>query len=349
MQITEPTIVLAGNDIDIGITARKNSNGFVAVDIGMGCDPEVFTPELVADERAGMPGWRFEKEYLRVWAAQLGQPVFEQAWMDRQKVHLKEPLLRMDLDDDGKLVKNSSGRVLVWMLPADQPEGVPDHIASVTRAFGMGIDVSEGVGASNSAIEIFAVDGREQAAEFASDSVTPVDLGRMAVAMARYWNNALICCVRPMHGITTLRTIVDEGKYGYVWFDKTKHQMSETQTNNLGWAKGEASSPALFNGWRDDFQYGYCILHSLACYQEHQQYIYNEFGHVTHQKLNHLPITVRSKHSDRAVASALARRACIDLPNFKKMIPVDQAPYRSYAWRTEQCEKRMLKKEQGWD
>ena len=244
----------------------------------------------------------------------------------------------------------TSGRVLVWLLPADQPEGVPAHIDTVTRSFGMGIDVSEGVGKSNSTIEVFATQGREQAAAFADNTISPPDLARMAAAMARYWNNALICPVRPLHGVAVIRTLVDECGYHYIWFDTSKYGMSEQQTHNLGWASGEASSAALFFGWRDDIQHERCILHSLDCWNEHKQYIYDEFGRVTHQNLAHLPASVRDKHGDRVIAAALARRACIDLPRFQKIKPKDTAPVGSFNYRRKLYQERLAKEKDGeWD
>ncbi len=66
------------------------------------------------------------------------------------------------------------------------------------------MDVSEGVGESDSTVEVFAGDTREQAAELADNHMTPAELGRFAAAVARFYNDALVCCVRPMHGMQKL-------------------------------------------------------------------------------------------------------------------------------------------------
>ncbi len=345
MRITEPTILLPGSDVDIGMTARLNRNGFVAVDIGMACDAEIFTPEKIAGEKAGLPGWRFRKEYLREWSAQAGQPVFEAEWLDRQKPNLCEPILRLDLDETGKkLIENKSGRVLVWVLPTHQPVALPAHLEKVTHSFGAGSDVGEGVDQSDSTIEVFLADGREQAAEFRSNTISPVDLGRMAAALCRYYNNALFCPVRPMHGITVIRTVADECGYSYIWRDTNKYGLYEKQSKNLGWAKGEASSPALFGGFRDDIQYGFCKIHSLALFNQLDQYIYDEFGFITMSSLAHLSLAARKAHGDLVIGAALARRACLDLPKFLKEKPIETALEGSYNYRRKQYEQSLTPK-----
>lgn len=340
---------------DIGITARLNKNGFVAVDIGLACDEQIFTPEYVAGQQAELPGWRFQKEYLRNWQAQTGQPVFDAEKLDKQKIHLCDPVCRMDVETgkDGKerLVECPDGRVLVWVKPDDQPGGVPAHIEKVVRAFGMGIDVGEGVSQSDSTMQVFAADGREQAAEFASNKIIAADLGRLAAVIARYYNNALVCPVRPLHGITVIRVLVDECGYNFIWRDTLRARMTERSTQNLGWAKAEtgmAGPEALFGGWIDDINNGYCKIHSLTCFQQHQQYVYDEFGHITHQKLAYLPLAVRQRHGDLVIAAALARRACIDLPKFVKEQPKDLKPVGSFNWRMEQAAKNR-KKDLSWE
>lgn len=117
----EATVLIEGNDIDIGLIARRNQTGFVAVDLGMGADPDTFTPELVHTERLRMGGrlmpdgtirdsWRFRKEYLRDASAASGQLVFEPEWLDLLQPELREPAYRMDLDISPSLMNMADAR-----------------------------------------------------------------------------------------------------------------------------------------------------------------------------------------------------------------------------------------------
>lgn len=249
---------------------------------------------------------------------------------------------------DAFLVRQPAGRVKVWLGPRSQPEAMPEHTEGVVRACGIGMDVSEGVAASDSTIVVMFADNREQAAEFADNEIHPAELGRMGAAVARYFNNALVCCVRKMHGLTTIRTMHDECGYGYIWRDTDPAKTTEVATKNLGWRGGEASSPYLFGKWLDAMEKREPILHSVTCLDQHRQYIYDENGRITHQALAAMPPGVRDRHGDLVVGSALAYRACLDLPKFRRLKPVDDAPYGSLNWRRQQAKRRRSKERVKW-
>ena len=337
--ITAPTVLMPG------MTATPTSRGVLVIDLGPEADPIGLTPEILDMEKARLGcrrkpdgswdlSWKYRKEYLRDFGAQAGQHVFDADWLDRQRPNIDNPLFKMDLQD-GELIPNARGRLSVWIRPDFQPREVQRLGDTVKLAFGIGIDVSEGVGNSDSTIEVFRADNREQAAEFKCNHIRPGDLGRMAAAIGRYYNNALICCVRKMHGVTTLRTLLDECHYPYLWADRSHDGVTEKRAEQLGWAQGEASSPALFGRWMDEVQYGRVTLHSMTLLQQHEQYIYDEAGRITHQSLAHLPTEVRNRHGDLVIGSALALRACIDMPRFVKRVPVDTAPFGSINWMRE--------------
>jgi hypothetical protein len=352
VKITEPTILMPG------LTARPTSRGFVSVDLGLEADPIAFTPDVIEQEKLRLGSrkdpdgtwklsWKYRKEYLRDFEAQSGKPVFENEWLDAQQAGLMNPLYCMDLDESGKLVERAGGRLKVFVPPDAQPDDLPAGCSGVIRACGMGMDVSEGVSASDSTIQVFFADTWEQAAEFACNTISPVDLGRFAAEVGRYYNNALICCVRPMHGITTIRTILDECGYPYLWQNKIPTRFSERTAAEIGWTKGESSSPLLFGKWVDAVQYAKCKLHSVTTLDQHRQYIYDDNGRITHQALVHLPPEVRNRHGDLVVGAALAIRACIDQPQYARVIPPPEPPVHSVEWFRRQDQAQRAR-EQGW-
>ncbi len=330
-----------------GLVARLNNNGFTACELRMEAAPEIFTDAVIKSEMAALPGWRFRKEYLLDFDAQSGKPVFEPAWLDVQRARLCDPIYRMDLDESGKLVKRDGGRLAVWIPPDFRPKEVPSTIKSARLGFAAGLDVAEGVLASDSTIEVFRAANREQAAELADNAIAPTDLGRFAVAVGRYYNNALLCPVRKLHGLTTLRAILDECAYPYVWHDKIADRIFPSQTDRMGWRGGEASSEFLFGPWTDAIQHDKTILHSANCLKQHQQYIFDEMGRITHQALAQMPVQVRERHGDRVVGCALAYRACLDMPAFVRMVE-KEVPYMSFQWRHEQAVKAQKKEGVVW-
>jgi len=238
------------------------------------------------------------------------------------------------------LVRRAEGRLAVYAPPDAQPPDLPTHVEHVTRAVGLGMDVSEGVEASDSTIVGYFADRLEQCCELADNRIKPANLGRFAAAVARYYNDALICCVRKMHGITAIRSIWDDAGYGRMWHSIDTSKQYVVRRDQLGWAGGEATSPYLFGKWMDALQHHRPIIRSLTLLQQHQQYIYDEAGRITHQRLVSLPPAVRERHGDLVVGSALAFRACVDLPKFRKVVEVDPAPPGSLAWRDKQFKER---------
>ena len=353
MLITEATKLMTG------LTARPTKTGFVSVEIAYQADPIGFTPDVIASEKAGLPGWRWNKEYERMWDAQAGQPVFENEWLGWQAERIEKPLMTLAWDPEAKglgvegvhpdhpaLVQRDRGLIKVFRLPETPPDVLPAGVVGLRRACGIGIDVSEGVGASDSTIQVFFADNNEQCAEYACNTVRPADLGRIAVALARYYSDALICCVRKMHGITVLRTIMDECKYPFVWRSKPMDKVMELDAKSYGWPGGEATSPYLFGKWTDALQYDTVKLHSLTTLDQHRQYIYDASGRITHQARADLPVEVRERHGDLVVACALAYRACLDMPRYRKERTRAIKPY-SFEWRAEQA--RIAKEASGWD
>jgi len=351
-KITDHTVILPPNRHDIGLTARPTSTGFVAAELGVAADPIAMTDVIVAAEQAALGGadnWRWRKEYLRDFDAQAGMPVFEEEWLALQRPSLCNPFFRMGPSDDRKqLETRERGGVSVWVAPDTRPPGLSPGVVSADRQFGIGMDVGAGVSNSNSTIEVFTVDTREQAAEFAASDITPGDLGRLAVLVARYYNNALICCVGKMHGVAAIRAMVDDCGYTYLWRHHHERRTTEIATKDYGWMRGEGSDELLTGRWMDALKDGNCTLHSSMAFQEHEQYMYDELGRITWAPLANAPKEVRARHGDRVIACMLAHRACLDMPLFLK--PTMPAPLslRTFEGRRLAQKARETNRTDGW-
>lgn len=324
MEISEETILMPG------MIARLTSRDLVAVEIWPEADPIGLPPGVLDREKRRLGSrqlpdgtwklsWRFRKEYGLEFDAAAGQRVFDDEWLEKQSPRVMQPLARMDLDEDGVLVKKDRGRLLIYQWPDAQPPELPEGLVGVSRGCGMGMDVSEGVGASDSTIEVFFADTREQAAELADAYIHPADLGRMAVAIATMYNDAVICCVRKMHGLTTLRAMADECEYPYLWHSKLATKMWEARTENLGWPWGELTD-MLFSRWADRLQHDTTILHSGSAILQHREYQYDEKGLICHVRTRDMSPAQRRRHGDMVVACALADVACKDVPRFRAVV-----------------------------
>ena len=338
MRITEATTIIPG------ISARLNKTGWVAVDLGYSSDPIAFTPEVIKSEKAKLPSWMWQKEYERNFHAQAGKPVFRPEKLQWQEQFLCEPLFRLTWDSETKQLKRTEpgmpGNVQVWIHPDSQPQNKPKHMETVVRSFAMGIDVGEGVGQTDSAIVGIVGDTREQAFEFKSKRISPTELGQLAAALGRMFNVALILCVRKMHGLTTIREIVDEQGYTMLWHEHVTDRLIEVPTDRLGWRGAEASDENLFGPYRKAIDEHQIKIHSQEWKFQLTQYIFDDMGRIVHQTKADQSIQVRQRHGDVAVAGGLAWRAACDLPLFVAEVPADDAPYRSLNWRNQEIAKR---------
>jgi len=334
-----------------GLTISPLSTSLCRVTLHYSADPVVSQPDVL-DELAALLGgrqsWQWKKEMELDWDAQSGESVFETSWIARQRGNIRTPIGTMDIDAHGNLVRRPGGRVRVYIDPTVMPADVPIEVASVQRTFGIGMDVGAGTGASDSTIEVFCVQGREEAASFASNRVTPSDLGRLAVAVGRWYNNALICCVQKMHGLTTIRAMVEKG-YNHLWRSRDMRQRVEVQANQLGWPKGEMSDKLLLDEWRDALAAADgCKLHDFETLEQHRQYIYDDAGRPTLSRMSNMNVAARGQHGDRVVACALANRACKDLPVQVNAVMRTQ-DMNCYEGRRRQWQLRQLQEaNQGW-
>jgi len=251
----------------------------------------VLAAEEIEDAKRTLPEWAFRELYLADASDSL-RVVFAPQGLDAQRPNLRDPILTLDYaikqrrEGTGQyavLVPAHNGPIKVYMLPSETPDKLPFGLVEVERSFGMGADVSEGVGASDSVAEVFACDNMEQACEFASNKVSPSDFGRVLAALGQYYNEALVCPVRKLHGVTTLRA-----RIGVRWIDAIAKRTP--------------------------------ILRCVDTLDQHRQYIYDEAGRITQQALAELPPHVRDRHGDRVIACALALRACGDSPVFARTV-----------------------------
>jgi hypothetical protein len=321
-----------------GMTAKPLSTGLVLLSVHYSADPIGWTQDRIDTVRrrlGGIGSWRVKKEMEMDANAQSGENVFDPGWLDLQQAkHLRAPLMRMDVSTEGKVYEKSDGRLRIWIPPDRLPADLPHGANSARLTFGMGMDVGAGTNQSDSTIVGFAVQGMEQAFEFNSAGVAPAYLGRMAVAIARYYNDALICCVQKLHGITTIRSMLDLG-YTNLWRNVQHDRMVETANGGrIGWVKGESNDALLMDNVGDALQgsagldvmsaHG-VVVHSVQLLEQLRQYVYDESGRAVLSKNKILNTAARKQHGDLVVGTALGIRACMDQPPYR-VLSMKQIP-----------------------
>lgn len=336
------------------------STGLVRLDIDMEADPEGLSPKIIeelARQMGGRNSWRFRKEMLRQPDAQSGVSVFPPEWLDlQQHKHVRPPLKRMEVSASGELYEKSDGRLFIWIPPDQMPRDLPSDATAAMLTFGMGMDVGAGTGQSNSTILGFATQAMEQAFEFASNSVSPTALGRIAAAIGRFYNEAMICCVQKMHGITTIRAMVDEG-YPNLWRNVSHDTLTERAGSRIGWVHGENSKTLLMDQLGGSLEGSAdvdlmssrgVIIHSRELLTELGQYIYDDNQQMVLSKNKGLNPSARKAHGDRVVGAGLGVRACMDLPPYRDLRYAKLTPKTPEWYRQLYLDEQNTNKEEVW-
>lgn len=204
-------------------------------------------------------------------------------------------------------IKNEAGRWKLW-YPLD-PVGRPIPLAE--KRFVVSADISQGTGASNSILCVSDVDASCKVAEFASPTIKPETFGRMAVAVARLWGNALLIWEANGPGRTFGREVL-EAEYGNIWYRRDERQIGAV-TKIPGWWSSDDERLQLLSEYRAALEQDLYLERSVAALDETLEYVFNDRGTVEFKKdCSGLedPSGARSSHADRVIASALGAKCC---------------------------------------
>lgn len=211
----------------------------------------------------------------------------------------------------------------------------------------LGVDVSAGTGASNSTIAVYSRRTNEKVAEFADPNVLPDDFGRFVVAVARFFNDALIVPDRSgPTGEVLVRRILAEG-YTNIYFRKNTKKIGAPVTDEPGIWLNPAVRTEVLQNYRDAIGHCTIINRSERALDECLRFIVNQSGNVEHSSAANAndPSGAKSNHGDLVIADALATIALCDT-GYRDQPQEQNIPQNSIAWRMMEERNRNLEKQQ---
>ena len=186
----------------------------------------------------------------------------------------------------------------------------------------MGIDVAEGIGKDRSVIEILNAHTGEQAFEYVSDTIPPDRLGRLAVEIAKYYNNALIVPEINNHG----RSTVDSMKkiYGNIYRREVMDRITQRRTSSLGWKTSGVTKPKLVDDLEAAVRDIDILIHSEELIKEMKIFVQtDEQGKQGYGAEG-------SAHDDRVIAIGLALQGIKWTPRAPKAQTIAQKKLEDY-------------------
>lgn len=223
-----------------------------------------------------------------------------------RRLYCREPVVRGELPFDRDTYRplgfsaTKDGLLWLWANPAR------DGGWERGERFVLGVDISAGTGASNSAVVGYRRDTGEKVCEYANPKIDPSDFARLCLALARWLNNAYVVFDRSgPTGEVFYKAI--RGRYGNFHYQERKKGGGAVEREPGVWLNPQMKAEAL-ERYRDAIGRAAVVNRSERAVTECLSFVRTMNGAVEHSAaLNTLdPGGARSAHGDIVVADALA-------------------------------------------
>lgn len=274
---------------------------------------------------------------------------FEQTELEKLIGKCCPPVVEGELsfDQDSALsplfLNRLGGRLKLWMSVTD--DGKP--AMRETDQFSMGVDIATGTGATPSALSVSNRMTGQKVAEWVDSKIRPDQLGKVAVALARWFNEALIVPEANGPGRNFIDCIIDDLRYGNVYYRQNIRAVDKKITTSAGWFSTPESKWELFGEYRRALVAGHFVNLSGRSLKECQNYVFygNSIWHASAVKSNDESIS-KHNHGDIPTADALSWKGCryspVSSPDAEPYrIPPNSIGGRRAAWAKKQREKEL--------
>lgn len=204
-----------------------------------------------------------------------------------------------------KLGKDPRGQLKLW-IEADIAGQVPDD-----RGYVLGVDISQGTGASNSIIAIGDRKTGEIVGEFASAHILAHEFAYFAIALASMFagndpsGEAFVVYEGNGPGIPFGRTLWAKG-HRNVYFREKAAIADKQATRKQGWWSTRDTKQQLLYDYRMHLEEGQTVAHCKQAIEELAAYVHSTDGDIVNPKSLNLddPTGARANHADRVIAYA---------------------------------------------
>lgn len=225
-----------------------------------------------------------------------------------------------------------------------------------TKNYVMGIDISQGQGASNSVISVICKETREKVAEWVDANTPPHDFARIACALALWIGGRdhghlpLMIWEANGPGWVFGREVVRKYKYPHFYRDKIAGTPTEKETKRYGWQSSREKKELMLGHYRQALAHGGVVNHSEEALEEALQYIYYADGGIGPAALIEESSSARLTHGDRVIADGLALWGLGGTPS-SSVADGPAVPPNSPAGRKKQwdAKRRQSKKAESFD
>lgn len=304
------------------------------------CDRTGATPQNIAQE--------LDRDY-----GGSAYRVFGDAFFTKCTNTIQSPIHEGDMDFHSEDIsqirfdKVDNGPLKLW-TPLDSLGNPP------VRPYVLGADVSSGTGGSytsnSTAVMMDQITG-EQVAEFASNTIPPIDFADYCIAMCKLFNNAMLGWEHNGPGASFTKRVL-HWQYPCIYYRRSLSRRGGSPTKEAGWWTDERTKEVMFGDFNNAVIVGECVVRSMDLKAECGRYVRKE-GKITNALLKSAADDSRgASHGDRTIAACVMLQASKERPVTTTAESYDQqeVPVGSMASRMKEYDERQRKKQDDdWD
>jgi hypothetical protein len=224
------------------------------------------------------------------------------------------------------------------------------------RDYVVGCDVSQGTGASDSALSVGDRLSGEKVAELCSNKISANRFAELAVALCRMFSGhggrgAFLIWEATGPGRTFGRTVVDDCRYSNIYYKTDETTLRRKQSDKPGWFSNLEAKKDLLTGYRDCLVSRSFINPSSKSLNQALEFVYTTNGRIEHGGAMNSPDPSDSgqNHGDVVIADALCCKIIKERQQ-KQQHKHDLAPpVMSFAWRRDLRARDARSKEEAWE
>lgn len=270
-------------------------------------------------------------------------PMIEEIESEDVRLPFHEGILEFDEDslEPLEFTEGKNGPLKLWIHP-DMYGRFP-----VDLQVGVGVDVSAGTGASNSARTYVNLRTGEKIAEYVNPWIKPEAFARVGMALNKWFNDAFEVPDGAGPGRTYCDELISLG-YRNIYFRRDEVGLRKKVSDKPGVFLNPREKKAIFGKYRRSLKEKSFIQRSHEANQECLAYIFTTGNKIEHSAAVKSvdPSGAGDSHGDRCVADACANK-CLELLGAKNLLD-KTANEPTYCWaarKREAMQKQQKSKE----
>ena len=219
-----------------------------------------------------------------------GRPKFNLKSVKEYELVCEKPKFTGDLiSGKNPLYENDKGSLKIWLMP------------QTGEQYTIGCDVAEGLATGDYSVAIVLDKDLNICAKWRGHT-DPDLFGKEIVKLANLYNEAYVAVENNNHGLTTLKSILNEEYYN-LFYTKQYDKVNDSITKKLGWSTNQKTKPLAIDKLAEFIREKFFGMWDIDIISELYTYVIDDNGKTNAQE---------GKHDDTVMALAICLQAFLE-------------------------------------